>query len=231
MPVEVAFQNGIHFLSEFLPEALAAFSSRDFDATRNLSAFLKTLGLSDARRFVTIHQVHDDKVVAVTTARLGEETDADALVTDERNLTLVIRTADCLPVFFLDRHRRAIGLSHAGWRGAKKGIVSETVEALQRHFGSEPSSLEVALGPAICHSCYEVGNEFLDYFPGWVETRGGRYFFDLRGYVKHKLLEAGIARESMVDYDVCTSCSVKLFFSARREGIETGRFLSAIMLK
>lgn len=157
--------------------------------------------------------------------------EADGLVTRERNLALVIRTADCAPVFFFDSKLPAVGICHAGWRGAKKGIVRRMIERFQKEFGSPSASLWVALGPTICSACYEVGKEFEEHFPGEIERRQGKYFFDLRGTVRKQLAEAGIREDSISSSHFCTACSVDRFFSARREGNETGRLLSAIVLK
>ena len=143
----------------------------------------------------------------------------------------MIRTADCLPLFFFDPETTAVGMAHAGWRGIKKGIISRMLEMFQKGFESSLSSLRVGIGPAICRSCYEVGEEFLNYFPGFVERSGEKYFCDLHGVVKKQLVDWGIKQENVFDSGFCTACSVDQFFSARREGRDTGRLISAILLK
>lgn len=227
---EVTFQKGIFSFPSFLPQVLAAFSSRDFDAGRDSPFFLRSLGV-DPARFFTVRQVHEDRVILVTDPAAGEEADADALLTEKRGITLLIRTADCVPVFFFDPVRPAVGLVHAGWQGARKGIVRKMAEAFKQHFNSQPSKLRAALGPAIQKSCYEVGPEFFDYFPGFVEKTKEQNFFDLPAFVKQELIDAGISESFITDSGLCTACSTDRFFSARREGQSTGRFLSAIMLK
>jgi len=225
-------KTGIHLFPSFLPQALAAFSGREFDASKNLGGFLTALGLSSPERFFTVNQVHGDRVVLASSRSAQEIVDGDAVVTGERNLALVIRTADCLPVFLLDPQRRAAGLVHVGWRGAHKGILRRAVNLLAERFGSQPSSLCAGLGPAICKACYEVGREFHNYFPGWVRSEGeDRFFFDLPGCVKGELAKLRVPEDSVVDSGICTACSVDRFFSARREGSRTGRFISVVMLK
>ena len=51
--------------------------------------------------------------------------EGDALCTQERELLLVIRTADCLPFFVImeSRHKSLFGLIHAGWRGLQQQII------------------------------------------------------------------------------------------------------------
>ena len=226
----VTFQKGIFVFPSFSPRVLATFSSRDFDASRDLHFFLKSLGVPSGR-FFTPHQIHGDEIALASGPGTEPGLDADGVVTEEKNLTLLIRTADCMPVFLFDPDRPAVGLVHAGWRGAQKKIVGRAIEKFRQAFGTEPSQLQAALGPSIRKSCYEVGEEFFDFFPGWVERRNGKSWFDLAGLVKHELVQAGVLEHSIIDSELCTACSTDRFFSARREGQNTGRFLSAIMLK
>jgi len=221
---------GIFIFPDFEPDALFCFSSREFDASKNLPLFLDTIGVARDRHF-TLEQVHGDRVFIPRPGHAGTRPEADSLVTDEKDFALVIRTADCVPVFFLDPERPAIGLCHAGWRGAQKRIVSKTVERLQQEFHSRPGSLKVAFGPSICQDCYEVGREFEPLFPGFVEQRGRQFFFDLRGALKQELEGAGVQAGSIRESEFCTACSVDQFFSARKEGTETGRLISAAVLK
>ncbi len=225
-----SLQSGIYSFPHFSPHALAAFSNREFDASKDLPSYLEKLEIGP-ERFATVNQVHGSGIVLASEERKGELDEGDALVTNRRNLALVIRTADCVPLFLLDDKTRSIGLVHVGWKGARKGIVRQTVEELNRKFGVEASTLEAAIGPAIRACCYEVGEEFEAYFPGFVRRREGRRVFDLAGWVKRELREVGLPEHSVSDSNLCTACSTGRFFSARREGQETGRMLSVLMLK
>ena len=49
--------------------------------------------------------------------------------------------ADCVPLFFVDPVKKAIGLSHSGWRGTVQKIGKKTVEKMQEAFGSDPKSI------------------------------------------------------------------------------------------
>lgn len=220
---------GIYTFSEFYPYALAAFSGREFEASQDLLLFLGALQ-GDVQGYCAPKQVHGDKIV-LASRPIQQEIEADGLVTDKKNLALVIRTADCVPVFFLDPRVPVVGLAHAGWRGTEKGIIFRMIEILYRYFGARPASLRVAIGPAIRESCYEVGEEFTDYFPDFVAKRGAKYYCDLVGVIKKQLTEMQIPESLIVDSGLCTACSADRFFSARREGPQAGRFLSALMLK
>lgn len=225
-----SLQSGIYIFPEFLPDAVCCFSGRAFEASKDIPFFLNSIGAS-GNRFATVKQVHGDQVVEASKENLSLIPEADGLVTNEKDLAIVVRTADCLPVFLFDPDRPAIGLCHAGWRGAKKGIVFRTMSKMGQSFGSRPHSLKAALGPAICPQCYDVGGEFKDYFPGFIQTRGRKNFCDLKGVVKKQLIEAGLGQGNVLDSSFCTSCSVDQFYSVRKEGTETGRLISAAVLK
>ena len=80
-------------------------------------------------------------------------------MTNEKNVTLLILVADCLPVFFYDPVHQAIGLAHAGWRGTVTHIAPKTLLAMSEAYGTQPAEVKVALGPSIGACCYEVGQE------------------------------------------------------------------------
>ena len=94
----------------------------------NYRRFCGALGL-DARQAVLSKQVHEDTVRIVTKADAGKglfcprDYTADALITNEPNLPLVVFSADCGILLLYDPIQKAIGAIHAGWRGCAGGIV------------------------------------------------------------------------------------------------------------
>ena len=225
---EIVFQKGIYLLPEFSPGALAAFSGREFEAGKDRARFLAGLGAAPERA-CELEQIHGDRVIVADHPLQGEE--ADALVTRTPGLALLVRTADCASVFFYDDKVPAVGIAHAGWRGAKAGILPRMLETFRRELDTRPASLRIAIGPVICQKCYEVGEEFKGYFPGRVEKRSGKHYLDLAGFLKQQLKDGGVPELAIHDSGRCPSCSLADFFSVRREGQNTGRIISAIMLK
>jgi len=112
---------------------------------------------------VIMRQVHSDTVHRLAEAPAGK-LEGDALMTDVPGLLLVIRTADCLPVFLVDAKNRAASAVHCGWRGTEKRILEKAVQAMGRAYGSEPGAMLAALGPCIGSACYEVGPEVREGF-------------------------------------------------------------------
>ena len=73
----------------------------------------------------------------------------DALITNEKGVTLVTYYADCTPLLFVDTKNKAIGLAHAGWRGTVGRIGEKVVEKMTELYGTNPADIKAAIGPAI----------------------------------------------------------------------------------
>lgn len=217
-----------------MSDASIDFTPSDFNEplTQDQCAYLrKELGV-DMPQVFWRKQIHGDDILV---AQGGVGTvkacpDADAYVTNEKGLPIAIRTADCVPVFIYDPHRRVIGLAHAGWRGTYKKIAAKTVQRMQEKFQSQPGDLKIVLGPSIRECCYQVGEEFRDYFPSFVCDRGGYLYADMVGANRDQLINAGVSPGNILDSGKCTCCD-KNYFSFRRDGKKAGRMISVMMLK
>ena len=93
-----------------------------------------------------------------------------------------------------------------------------------------PEDLKVVLGPAIRSCCYEVGKEFLEYFPREVSAKDQHLYLDLPLVNKTQLTFWGVRTENIFDCQICTCCDPR-FFSYRRDGPKAGRMVSVMMLK
>jgi YfiH family protein len=179
-----------------------------------------------------IRQVHGDRVVIASKSKVSAEKpeDADALVTDQKGLAIVIRTADCLPVFLYDPAHEAIGLAHCGWKSTHRDILKNVVTVMKNQFATRPAALKIAFGPAIRHDSYEVGEEFKEYFPDEVSERSGRLCLDLVKANKRQLSAQGVLAENIHDCGVCTYRDEN-YFSYRREKEKAGRMVSLMMIR
>lgn len=114
----------------------------------------------DTDTVVHAHLVHGADVARVTRANDGAWAEhMDAIITDQPGCVLTMNFADCAPILLYDPARRAIGLGHAGWRGAMVDLPGAMVRAMAAHFGSRPAGLLAAVGPCIGLCCYEVGDD------------------------------------------------------------------------
>ncbi len=187
------------------------------------------LGGADRWRVVSPHQVHGARVVTVRdSAGLADGVKADGLVTDAAGVMLMLRFADCVPVLLVDGERRALGLSHAGWRGVAAGVAPATVARMVDKFGSRPEALWAGVGPAIGPCCYEVGREVEEAVlaacpPAAGLSSGGAHpRLDLARAVESQLRQAGVRRVAQAN--LCTACHRDQFYSHRAEDGRTGRF-------
>jgi YfiH family protein len=198
----------------------------------------EALGFS-TEDLVSPHQVH-----GATVGRVGAEDrgrviyDTDALITDVPGVVLMLRFADCAPIWLYDPTRRAVGLAHAGWRGTVAGTAQAAVEAMQSAFGSDPSDILAGLGPAIGPCCYEVGGdvaqEVREAFPGvaaqFLAPRPNeKWHLDLWASNRHRLERAGVGQVEVAG--ICTACHTDEWYSHRAERGKTGRIGALIGLK
>lgn len=191
--------------------------------------------------FLSLYQIHSSDVVYVTTPwETDQRPKADAMVTDRPGLALAIGTADCGPVLFADPVAKVVGAAHAGWKGARGGVLEATISAMER-IGARRERILAALGPMLSVRNYEVGSEFFAAFladdtsnagffrPG---PRDGHPHFDLPSYIADRLRQAGIG--SVEDCERCTYAEEALFYSYRRKThrgeADYGRLLAAIRL-
>jgi len=155
----------------------------------------------------------------------------DALLTHVAGTALLVRTADCLPIFFAEPRRGVVGLAHVGWRGLAVSLPARMVAAFRHVYHVPAEALCVAIGPAIRACCYEVGPEFAERFGPFVRERGGRLTCDLVGAACEELVRCGVRPDRVADTGACTACDVQRWFSLRQEGPSTGRLTSVIMVR
>lgn len=238
---------------------------------RNRSRALQALNL-DKLPAVTLWQVHGSEIITYS-SRDEWRTDwahqshfehngipksihkGDALITQERGITLVLSFADCVPIVFYDPVRHVIGITHGGWRGTARGIVLATIAEMHEQFGCRSQDIYAGIGPAIADCCYEVSEEVRQYFMGttnFAEMPTSKHlreavresavfseqkFIDrtslrlnLQATNRKQLLMAGVPARQIEVMEICTSCNTDRFFSHRAENGNTGRFAVIISL-
>lgn len=190
---------------------------------------------------VTGYQIHSPDVATVTVPwSAADSPKVDGLVTRTRGVLLGVLAADCTPVLFADPKSGVVGTAHAGWGGARGGVLEATVKAMTE-IGATPENITAAIGPTIGPDSYEVGPEFPARFTdvdpaaaGYFRAaeRPGHFMFDLPGYVMLRLRRLGLG--AIVPTVGDTYSDPDRFFSYRRTchrgETDYGRGLSAIML-
>ena len=188
---------------------------------------------------VSVYQTHSAEVVVLDAPLEGEKPKADGLVTKTPGLALAVLPADCQPVLFYDPAAQVIGAAHAGWRGARDGILEATLDAMES-LGAQRAQIRAAIGPTISQRAYEVGPEFLDSFLQddpensrfFSAGTGDRSLFDLPAFGLHRLRSAGVGQVEWIRH--CTYSDPDRFYSYRRSThaleADYGRLISVIRL-
>ena len=171
-----------------------------------------------------VNQIHGNEVLVIDKSeKIHGDQDlpkADAIVTNLANISIGIITADCSPILFFDEEKNIIAAAHAGWRGAKSGVIVSTVAEMKK-LGAK--NIKALIGPMIQQKSYQISQEFLDdflsedaankeFFVNGVSP--DKYQFDLPAYVEKKLRESEVLEIKNLGID--TYENEKDFFSFRR---------------
>ncbi len=198
---------------------------------------------ADVRRAVLSRQVHRDDVRCVTAADCGkglwmprDYDSADALITDEPNIPLIVFSADCNVLLLHDPVRRAIGAAHAGWRGTALGIAAKTVQAMVNAYGCDPANIRAAIGPAIGQCCFETDGDVPEALrkalgaavEPFIDWNGRKYHIDLKAVNALWLQSLGVTKIDICPD--CTYCLGDLYWSHRRTGLRRGEQAAVISL-
>ena len=192
-------------------------------------------------RLLLINQVHGAEVAVV---RRGEppawtRPGADAIVTDDPDVAIAVRVADCAPILIADTRRPVVAAVHAGWRGTVASIVRHAVSVLETEFGSRSEDLVAAVGPCLGVCCGEVGDEVVEAFRSahhterdlerWFKTgTGERRHIDLWQSNSDQLQAAGLTTENIHVAGLCTRTHSDLMHSYRAKGTTAGRMVGLI---
>ena len=205
---------------------------------KNLEIVKKKINKS-AKEIFLLHQIHSNKFVYVNDKYKSKtKPEADAIITNQRNLPIAVLTADCVPILVYDRKKKMIAAIHAGWRGAYIGIIDKVIKFMFKK-GCLAKDITAIIGPSISVENYEVKEGFKKKFIKkdkknlkYFKTDNNKLYFDLTKYVHSLLLNNKIKNVETLKID---TFNVKNnFFSARRSlGLkhnDYGRNISIIML-
>jgi polyphenol oxidase len=142
---------------------------------------------------------------------MGEVIGVDGLMTSRPGLPLLATFADCRALILFDPGKPALGLFHAGWRGAAANLAAKAVSAMGKEFGSQSHDLLAGIGPGICGACYEVGPEVARLVPSACRRLvGDRLLVDLAALIQAQLLEVGVRFRNLHRHGSCTLETLEL---------------------
>jgi len=225
------------------PENSLNLAGFDEDSSENIAENRRRfLNAFDGEfRLATAWQIHGDKIKLVANEfDIGNSDEKfDGLVSQLPNVLVGVKTADCVPVLLADTRTNAFAAVHAGWRGTAQSIVAKAVQKMTTVFGTNPSDLLAAIGPAASGRSYEVGSDVIETFTKnfsngesyFTATRDGHALVDLHTANRDQLVEQGIPPSAISIAPLCTIEHIDLFFSYRVEKKlygKTGRLLSVV---
>jgi polyphenol oxidase len=207
------------------------------------SEFRKEIAVSGEWKpgqFAFPRQTHSDHIEVIDVINGSPAiADTDALITNKPGLFMCVQTADCVPVLLFDTQKKVVAAIHAGWRGTVSKIARKTVQKMSETYNCNPDDIVAGIGPSIHMHAYEVGPEVIEAVrtnfahPDYLlkpSLKSGHAYFDLWEANKSLLIDAGIPEENIEVMGLCTFEHPELFYSARRDGADTGRMVSAIKL-
>ena len=211
------------------------------DVEENQRRIARAIGVKPEDMTFT-NQTHTTNVAVVRAEDKGRRfMETDGMITNVPGICLVTFYADCVPLYFVDPVKKAIGLSHSGWRGTVGKIGKVTVELMQKTYGSDSKDILAAIGPSICQDCYEVSEDVIvkfqksfeeKYWPElFYQKENGKYQLNLWKANELVFEEAGILKKHIAVTNVCTHCNPDILFSHRTAGNKRGNLSAFLALK
>jgi len=206
---------------------------------KNLQLVRKKIS-KKAKNIFFVQQIHSNKFVFIDEKYNKKiKPKADAIITNQKYLPIAILTADCVPILICDNKKKMIGIIHAGWKGAYKGIIDRVIKFMIKK-GCKLKNFTIAVGPSISVKNYEVKEDFRKKFLKkdkknlkYFKIKRNKLYFDLTKYVQALLLKSKIKNIDILNID--TFDVKNKFFSARRalkqKHNDYGRNISIIMIK
>jgi YfiH family protein len=192
----------------------------------------------DPESVYDVWQVHSADVICTDTPRPKDVSHkkADAILTNNPDVTLFMRFADCVPILLFDPNKKVVGLAHAGWQGTVKKIAEATVKKMIAVYQSDPKDIRAGIGPSIGPHHYEVGPDVIEQVikafdfnaANLLTSINGSTHFDL--WAANRLLLERVGLDMIEISELCTACHTDDWFSHRGEKGKTGRFGALIAL-
>ena len=152
--------------------------------------------------FADMNQNHSDIVLEIDKKGTYE---SDALVTETKNLKLVVKTADCMPVVLSDGNK--VGVIHIGWKGVENKIFFKTIKKFNLN------NLKVSIGPHAQKCCYEIKDDLFEKFPESTIMKQSKKYLDLSKEI------VSFCIENNIEFENSTTCTIDsdYFNSYRRD--------------
>lgn len=198
---------------------------------------IRKMGLAP---LVSLNQVHGDDIQILKKDDNGLSENfqsgkaisrADGMITDIKDVFLVIWVADCQAVILYDHGKKVIANIHSGWRGSVKNIIGNCVDKMIQMFGCQPENIIAGISPSLGPCCSEFIN-YKEEIPKslWQYKIKGKEYFNFWKMSKDQLMDKGVKEGHIENMEICTKCNTDIFYSFREEKT-TGRFACVISMR
>ena len=181
------------------------------------------------QNLIYMEQTHSANIAIIKDSSQNRIENCDGLITDVKNIPLMVMVADCIPILFYEPKKQVIAVAHAGRNGTFNHIAKKTIVKMIEEFDCETKDILVYLGASIHECCYEVGEKIAKLVDEkYITNKDERYYLDMHSINVDQLVEVGVLKEH-IEVDVTCTCCDGDYFSYRREG-KTGRFAGVLKL-
>jgi len=194
--------------------------------------YLSTITGINYKKLTDNKQVHSSLVRVIDREQVGENAEADSILTNLKGGGLIVYTADCVPVVMIDPKTKSIANVHAGWRGTYGSIVEKSLEMMKKSYGASMEDVYVYIGPYIGISAFEVGDDLYKKFETFIKSKladeefskkwpycydivNSRYHLDLGKINELLAVEMGIKAENIYNLNLCTVENSEILHSYR----------------
>lgn len=210
---------------------------QSLNVKKNIYYAQKKLEL-ERKKIKLVNQIHSNKVVIINKKNFFNNIKADGMITQDKDISLAILTADCCPIFIFDEKASFISCLHVGWKGCFQNIIDVALIKIKK-IQPKSNKLIAIIGPCLNKENFEVTNEFKKKFilvnseyKIFFRNDGKRNkcFFNMRGLINLQLKKNKI--NSIENIDIDTYKNLELFYSHRRSthnnSLPTGRMINII---
>lgn len=193
-------------------------------------------------KFIKPNQTHTNHVEIVTQDNINDKfLNTDGLITNLKNVALVVSLADCQGILLYDKNKQVIGAIHSGWKGTLNKIVENAINIMIDDFNSNPEDIEAYIAPSILKCCFEVDQDVVDMFKTNFDniddliTLGEykdkqKYYIDTVDLNKRVLINLGLKENNIILSNICSKCNSNIIHSHRGDGIDSGRNIALICM-
>lgn len=188
----------------------------------------------DINTLVRQKQTHTANVKCIYRVESPENLeDVDGMITNQKQITLSSKNADCILFLLYDPVQKVIANVHSGWKGTFQKILEKTIVKMITHYHSSPKDIICCICPSIrkchfevdedvkqlCEKIFSFTNQIHSFIEkGKIKDNKQKYYIDTVKINIILLKGLGIKEENIIDCEICSVCNCEKISSSRVEG-------------